>query len=105
MELIKVENGVSVLNAGASGELAKYERTIKELKAKQDDIKKMILEEMTAKNIKQIKDEVNNLTITYVNATTKEVFDSKRFRAENPALYDNYISISPVKSSIRISVK
>ena len=61
------------------------------------------MEEMEAKNF--IKIDTDVMTITYVAPTDREKFDSKRFREEHADLYDEYVSMIPVKSSIRIKVK
>ena len=58
---------------------------------------------MEQKNI--IKIDTPELAITYVADTTKETFDSKLFREQNPDLFDAYVKITPVKSSIRIKIK
>ena len=55
------------------------------------------------KNI--IKIDTPELSITYVDETYKESFDSKLFREQNPDLYDNYVKMSPVKASLRLKVK
>ena len=103
MELIKVENGLSILDEEASKKIAKFERQIKEIKAKEDEFKQAILEEMEAKNI--IKIDTEDLMIYYVAPSDRETFDSKAFKEEHQELYDEYVKMSPVKSSIRIKVK
>lgn len=47
--------------------------------------------------------ETDNMRLTYIDPTTKETFDSKRFKEENPESYKNYIKTTKVKSSIRIT--
>ena len=100
--LVTVEN-ITLLNPEVSMALAKFEKQAKEIKAKQDELKQRILEEMEAQGI--IKVETDDLTITYVAPTSRETFDSKKFRKDNPDLYDEYVSISSVKASIRMKVK
>lgn len=103
MELIKVENGLSILDEEASKKIAEFERQIKEIKAKEDEFKQAILEEMEAKNI--IKIDTEDLMISYVAPSDRETFDSKAFKEEHQDLYDEYVKMTPVKSSIRIKVK
>ena len=100
--LVTVEN-ITLLNPEVSMALAKFERQAKEIKAKQDELKQRILEEMEAQGI--IKVETDDITITYVAPTSRETFDSKKFRKDNPDLYDEYVSINSVKASIRMKVK
>jgi len=102
-ELITIENGSAVLDAEAVRKIADFENTMKTLKQAEDKLKKEILGEMEEKNIIKIENET--MTISYIGATGRETFNSKKFRADNPDLYDEYVTISPVKSSIRIKVK
>ena len=80
-----------------------YIEKMKEIKEAEDALKAAILEEMESKNILSIK--TNDMTITYVAPSDRETFDSKKLREEKPDLYDEYVKISPVKSSIRIKLK
>ena len=103
MELIKIENGISLLDIEASNKISEFEKKIKELKVQEDELKKNILNEMEEKGL--LKLETDSLIISYVAPTERETFDSKSFRESNPDLYDDYVNFSPVKSSIRIKVK
>ena len=103
MELIKIENEIAVLDGETSLKIAEFERTIKELKDKEDELKQSILNEMESKNI--IKLETDDLMINYIAPSERETLDSKRLREEQPDLYDEYVKFSPVKSSIRLKVK
>ena len=101
--LVSVVNGVASLSPYASAILADFEKQAKAIKAKEDELKKRILEEMEKNGI--IKIDTAELTITYVAPTTRETFDSKAFRADNPSLYDEYVKIGAVAPSVRIKVK
>ena len=103
MELIKIENEIAVLDGETSLKIAEFERAIKELKDKEDELKQSILNEMESKNI--IKLETDDLMINYIAPSERETLDSKRLREEQPDLYDEYVKFSPVKSSIRLKVK
>ena len=84
-------------------QIVSIEKRIKKLKEQQDSMKAALLSTMEAKNL--IKLETDKLVISYVAPTDRESFDSKKFREDNPDLYDEYVKITPVKSSIRIKVK
>lgn len=103
MELIKIENDIAVLNVEASNKIAEFERQMKTIKEQQELIKQDILNEMECKGLLSI--ETDNLKISYVAPTDRETFDSKAFRLEHQDLYDEYVKMTPVKSSIRIKVK
>ena len=102
-ELITVINDIAVLNTDISDKIAEFERQVKTIKEQEDKLKEKILNEMEAKGLLSI--ETNNLLISYVQPTDREIFDSKRFRIEHDDLYDEYVKMTPVKSSIRIKVK
>ena len=102
-KLIRVEQNTALLNPQVSQKLAEFERLAKDIKAKRDDLIQRILEEMEAHGL--LKVETDELTITYVAPYSKEAFDSKAFRKDNPDLYDEYVKISTVKASVRMAVK
>lgn len=103
MELIRVEDGLEVLDPEVSKTIAKFEKQIKAIKEQEDNLKKAILEEMEQRQI--VKIETPDLLISYVAPTDRKTFDSKSFREEHQELYDDYVKMTPVKSSIRIKVK
>lgn len=101
-EIISIKDGTAILDPNVCDNIVDFERTIKRLKAQEDALRKAILAEMSAKHI--VKLQTDELTITYVSPTTRESFDSKAFRKDNPDLYDEYVDIKPVAESIRIKV-
>ena len=102
-ELIVLENEKFNLNNGTSRLIADFERRIKELKDKEDELKQRILTEMENKGL--IKLETDDLIISYIAPTNRESFDSKTFKTNHQDLYDEYTNITPVKSSIRVKLK
>ena len=103
MKLINIENNVALLNADISKQIAEFEKTIKEIKEKEDSLKQAILNEMESKGI--VKIDTDDLTINYIASADRETFDSKTFREDHADLYDEYIKFTLVKSSIRIKLK
>ena len=102
-KLIKIENNTALLNPEVSRQLAEFERMAEEIKAKQKELKDKILLEMEERGI--IKIETDELAINYVAAYSKETFDSKAFRKDNPDLYDEYVKIGTVSASVRMKLK
>ena len=102
MELITLKKNIALLDAETASQIAEFERQIKAIKEQEDALKAAILAEMEQKGI--IKLETGEMTITYVAPSDREIFDSKAFRKEHADLYDEYVKMSPVKSSIRIKV-
>lgn len=103
MDLIKIVNDVALLEPETLEKIVKFETAIKRLKEQEDELKKAILEEMESKNI--IKLDSNELMISYVAATDREFFNSKKLKNDMPDLYDAYVEMRSVKPSIRIKVK
>lgn len=103
MELIKVNGDAAILDGETASKIAEFERMTKEIKAKEDELKKAILEEM--QDIGLIKLETDELTISFVAGTERETLNTKALREELPDIYDTYIEIKPVKPSIRIKLK
>ena len=62
-----------------------------------------MIDEMKKRGI--VKIDTNKLTITYIQPTTRETFDSKSFREKNPDLYDEFCKISPVKETVKVVLK
>lgn len=91
------------LNKVTSCQIANFESQIKELKKQEDELKAAILEEMKSKGL--VKIETEELAISYVDSFDKEKFDNKKLKEDYPNLYDQYVSMSTVKPSIRIKVK
>ena len=103
-DLIRVENGNFLLSADVSNKIAEFERQAKLIKEAEDALKEVIKAEMEARGILKVEDETNGMTITYVAPSCRETFDSKKFKADNPDMYDEYVKFSSVKSSIRIKL-
>lgn len=103
-ELIKFENGNSILDVTVSQKIAEFERQIKLINEQEEALKEAIKAEMEAKGILKVEDTDNGMTITYIAPSCRETFDKKKFKAEKPDLYDEYVKLSPVKSSIRIKL-
>lgn len=102
-DLITIANGTAILDVEASKKIADFERKLKEIKEKEDELKKAILEEMESKAILRI--ETEDFIISYKATYDRESFDSKKFRAEHEDLFDDYVKLTPVKSSIVLKLK
>jgi predicted phage-related endonuclease len=102
-ELITIENGTAVLAPETAAKLAEFERKAKEIKEAEDEIRAKILEEMQQNDIKKI--ETDDMVISFVDASDRETFQTKEFRAEHADLYDEYVKITTVKPSVRIKLK
>lgn len=79
------------------------EKQAKEIKRQQDNMKAEIFDAMQKNGVIKIDNEF--LKIAFIPEHDAEKFDSKKFKEENPDIYDMYAKISKVKPSIRITVK
>lgn len=92
----------NLLPLETENKIASVMTQLAELKEAEKALKESLAKEMEKRNIKKI--ETPKLTITYVDETTKETFDSKAFRADHRDLYDKYAKISGVKAYVKIGV-
>lgn len=76
---------------------------LKALQARDTELKTAIKEAMEANGVKKFESDL--LNITYVAPVDRTIFDSTRFKVEQPETYAEYTKKSSVKSSIRIKVK
>ena len=102
-ELIVFKDDVSYLSESASFDLVTLDKEINRLTAMRDELKANLLREMEERGI--IRLESDEVAVTYIQPADRESFDSKKFRADNPDLYDSYVKLTPVKPSLRIKVK
>ena len=103
--LIVVENGISLINEKEANEIMNLKILKEQIDKKLKDKTEQILEEMENKGILKVSNEIVGLEVTYIAPSDRESFDSKKLREDNPDLYDEYVKMSPVKSSIRIKLK
>ena len=103
MEMIQLINNKPVLDGATLKSLIVFEKKIKELEEAKKELNAKILEEMESKGI--IKIDSDEVSISYIQPSDRESFDSKSFRADHPDIYDSYVRMTPVKASIRIKVK
>ena len=102
-KLIKIEQDTALLNPEVARQLAMFEKMASEIADKQKEIKQKILAEMEEHGILKI--ETDELSISYVASYDKEAFDGKKFKKDNPDLYDQYVKISTVSASVRMKEK
>lgn len=102
-ELITIKDGATILDVKVAEQIAEFERKAKEIEDAEKALREQILAEMEKKNIKSI--ETEDLIISYKASYDRESFQSKQFRADNPDLYDSYVTMTTVKPSVSIKLK
>ena len=83
--------------------IAFYERQRDKAEQAAKKVREQIVETMKKQGITKF--ENDNLIITYIAPTTKDSFDSTRFKTEHPKEYQKYVKTSKVKEQIRIKIK
>ena len=83
--------------------IVEIQHQLTQLKQKEKILKEALASEMEKRNIKKI--DTNKLSITFVEATTKETFDTTSFKEQYRDLYDDFVKISDVKSYVKIKIK
>ena len=101
-ELIELKQGVPELTPQAITMIKQIEGQLKQIKQTESDLKESLLESMKKYGIKSIK--LDGLAINIVSSGEKEHFDSKKFREENPELYDKYVEFVQYAESLRIKI-
>ena len=75
----------------------------KRIEEQQVELYSKIKEQTELRGIKKFENDF--ISITYVEPTTRDTFDSKSLKADNPELYAQYLKPSEVKLSVRIKAK
>lgn len=78
-------------------------KRIKALSEEYDAIKSEVLQKMIENKDKSF--DTGNILITVVAPSTRETFDSKRFKAEHEDLYGEYIKKSTTKESLKLTIR
>jgi hypothetical protein len=73
-----------------------------ETKAKLDEIKAKLLEEMDAAEVSKWEGDI--ISFTRKADSSREVFDTKRFKSERPDLYREYTIITNTRGSVQITI-
>ena len=84
-------------------ELYALGKQIKELQERYDTLKADLLTHMEADGLKSV--DTGAVLITYVAPSSRETFDSKKFKAEHEDMYGDYIKKSTTKASLKITLR
>ena len=83
--------------------LCELEREVKEKTAKMEAIKAGLCDMMLKSGVKKFT--TSRLSLCTVTPKPRKTFDSKRFQAEQPEVYEQYLKTSEVKPSVRLTIK
>ncbi|MEG1519934.1 MAG: hypothetical protein RR458_03015 [Clostridia bacterium] len=77
----------------------------KEVEAIANEIKAQLIEVMAEQGIKSYETPNKSMLITYVEPTTRESVDTSKLKKELPDIAKQYLKISNVKASVRITLR
>ena len=78
-------------------------KQIQELTKQYDALKAEVLKKMIERNDKSV--DSGRMLITVIAPSTRETFDSKKFKAEHEDLYANYIKTSKTKETLKLTIR
>lgn len=82
---------------------ASFQHQLNLLQEKDAAIRVALKEAMEQSGTKKYEDD--NISVTYIAETTRKGFDAKAMEAKHPKIYKQFEKVTPVKSSVRITVK
>lgn len=100
---VKGEDGQMVLSQNAIDSIRNTEIIMKKLKKDYDKYKKAVLEGMEAYGLKKV--DTDDLLVTYVEPTERISIDQDKLWKEYKDVAFDCQKFSPVKSSVRITVR
>ena len=101
-EIEPIEEALPVSLKDAENEIIKLETAIKELEAKQKEMKAGLLSLMVEHNVKKWSSK--RLTITRKLDGVRDSLDTAKLKKEYPDVYAECVKVSPVKGSVTIKV-
>lgn len=104
MELVKIEKGKIIVAEEIIKGIAEFEKQALEMKLKQDELKKSLLEAMEENEITNWESPNKEITVSYRKPSTRTTLDSKKLKEDMPDIFEEYSKTSNVKSSITLKI-
>ena len=102
-EIIRTADNTLVLTEEVKAQIKSILAKKKEIEKAEKEMKESILKAMEDNGV--IKYEADDMLITYVQGTYKEQLDSKKLKAEQEELYNEYTKFVKVSPSVRITLR
>lgn len=87
----------------AEKQIIQLEATLKDIKAKKDELQNGLLDLMKQNGVKKY--ESDRMIITYIAPSSSARIDSARLKSEYPNVYEDCVKMSETKESVRIKIK
>lgn len=101
--LMILENNELELTKEGIQFIKKLQKAKVEVAKMEEQLKEMFLNKMEENNIDKFISADGTFKATYIKETTSKTFDSKRFKEENPDVYENYLKETTRKAYIKFS--
>lgn len=102
-QLEENEKAIAKVNQRASKAVSAFQTSLKELQAKNTEMREKLKAGMRDSGTHKFENEV--LSITYSPASTRQVLDTARMKVEEPDTYSKFLKTSIVSDSVKIKVK
>lgn len=99
--LIKFEDGA--LASASVDMITAIEAETASMIEKREEMRRQLKAAMEEHGIKKI--DGTDFSVTYVESCDREVFDKGQFKEDMPEVYEGYVTMKPVSSSIRVKLK
>ena len=100
--LVVLDSGELQLASDVKKTIFAIEKEIKNLTELRDKYKQALIQEIEDRGFINCNIKNELFTLTYKGASTRETLDSKRLTEDMPEIYDEYVKISSVSSSIGV---
>lgn len=103
--IIELEDGKLEVVEEVKKTIFKIESEIKKLQELQNKYKQALIEEIEKRGFTKCSISNDLFTLSYKAPSTRESLDNKKLKEDMPEIYDEYVRLTNVKSSITIKVK
>lgn len=103
--LVMLDNGEYEVALDVKNTIFAIENEIKKLSELRDNYKKALIKEIEDRNIEKCNIKNDLFTLTYKGPSTRESLDSKSLKEDMPEIYNEYVKITNVSSSISVKLK
>lgn len=101
-DITETYGDLPIVLRSAEDEVIRIENEMKQMKARQDELKRGLYELMEQHNIKSFESE--KIRLTRILPTASETFDTKRFAEQYPELYKQFTKTSQRAGSLKIAI-
>lgn len=101
--LQEAEQNIALVQDNISKAIVKHQAELEKHQKQAEFYRVAIKDYMASEGIKKFENEY--LSLTFVEPSSRTIFDSKRFKEEEPDTYAQYTKTSTIAGSLRIKVK